>query len=124
MIFTGGGITCNNTGLSPTANLLVSDVNISRCDVGIDVSFFSEYHRWTNVAAQECYYGCICNGGNNNFSNCDFSSNTVGLLIDNSAGQSRNDSHGTFSACSFNHSDNNNGTAIRLLGLTAGEVFV
>lgn len=121
--FVGGGITCYNTGLSPSANLLVSDVHIARCGAGINVSYFSEYHRWTNINATQCYYGCICNGGNNNFSNCDFSENVVGLLIDNSIGQSNNNSHGTFDACSFNHSNHNEGIAIRIIGAYAGEIF-
>ena len=129
--FAGGGITCRNTGLSPAASLVVSDCQIARCDVGVNVSYFSEFHRWTNVTAQECYYGCICNGGNNNFVNCDFSMNKIALLIDNSTGQSRNNTHGTFSACSFHHSDNtysggtivSAGTAIRILGAIGGEIF-
>lgn len=75
------------------------------------------------MCANECYYGCICNGGNNNFVNCDFSSNMVALLIDNSKNQSKNNTHGTFSACSFNHSDSNNGAAIRILGTRNGEIF-
>lgn len=121
--FNGGGITCNNTGGSPAANLEVSDIFITRCDAGVNVAYFSEFHKWTNVCAQDCYYGCIDNGGNNNFCNCDFSWNQVGLLIDNHLDQSRNNSHGTFSACNFNHSGGNTGTAIRILKASAGEIF-
>ena len=129
--FTGGGITCRNTGLTPSASLVVSDCQIATCGAGVNVSYYSEFHRWTNITAQECYYGCICNGGNNNFANCDFSMNKMALLIDNSANQSRNNSHGTFSACSFHHSDNTYsggsivsvGTAIKILKATAGEIF-
>lgn len=121
--FDGGGITCCNTGLSPSANLLVSNCRVFRCGAGINVSYYSEYHRWTNVCVTQCYYGCVCNGGNNNFVNCDFSENTVGLLIDNGSGQSINNTHGTFDACSFNHSGSNEGTAIRIVGASAGEVF-
>ena len=129
--FTGGGITCRNTGLSPASSLVISDCQIFSCNAGVNIPFFSEFHRITNVTAQECYYGCVCNGGNNNFVNCDFSANKIALLIDNSTGQSRNDTHGTFSACSFHHSDNTYengvivsvGTAIRILGASAGEIF-
>lgn len=129
--FAGGGITCYNTGLSPAASLVVSDCQIAVCDAGINIPYFSEFHRITNVTAQECYYGCIDNGGNNNFANCDFSMNKMALLIDNSTGQSRNNTHGTFSACTFHHSDNTYsggsivsvGTAIRILGAIAGEIF-
>lgn len=130
--FTGGGITCRNTGLSPASSLVISDCQIFSCNAGVNISFFSEFHRITNVTAQECYYGCVCNGGNDNFVNCDFSANKIALLIDNSTGQSRNNTHGTFSACSFHHSDNTYnssggiesvGTAIRILGASAGEIF-
>ena len=121
--FNGGGITCYNTGLSPSANLIVSDVRVIRCGAGINISYFSEYHRWTNICVTSCYYGCICNGGNNNFVNCDFSENVTGLLIDDSMGQSRNNTHGTFDACSFNHSNRNEGIAIQILGADNGEIF-
>ena len=75
------------------------------------------------MSVTRSYFGAIVNGGNNNFENCDFSGNSLALLIDNSAGQSRNSSHGTFYACSFNHSGGNSGTAIRILGANNGEIF-
>ena len=106
-----------------TNSLLINDCYIYNCDAGINISYYSEYHRISNVSSSYCYYGCVCNGGNCNFDNCNFSGNTVGLLIDNSRGQSYNNSHGTFTGCTFNHSGQNNGTAIRLLGVSAGEVF-
>ena len=121
--FTGGGITCYNTGLSPASHLVVSDCQIYWCGAGVNVSYYSEFHRFTNVTCQQCLYGCVDNGGNNNFANCDFSSNTQGLLIDNRASQSPNNSHGSFVGCTFNHSDNNTGIAIQILGATAGEIF-
>ena len=129
--FAGGGITCRNTGPAISASLVVSDCQIATCDAGVNVAYYSEFHRWTNVMAQECYYGCICNGGNNNFANCDFSQNKMALLIDNSTNQSRNNTHGTFSACTFHHSNNTYsggaitsvGTAIKILGASAGEIF-
>lgn len=129
--FTGGGITCYNTGLAPEASLLVSNCRFLRCCVGINIPYFSEYNRFTNNNAQDCYYGCIDNGGNNYFANCDFSMNKVALLIDNSSYQSRNNTHGTFSACSFHHSDNTReggqivaaGKAIRILRASSGELF-
>lgn len=130
--FTGGGITCYNTGLAPEASLLVSNCRFLRCCVGINIPYFSEFNRFTNNNAQDCYYGCVDNGGNNYFVNCDFSMNKIALIIDNSSGQSRNNTHGTFSACSFAHSDNTRegdqivsvGTAIRILGASNGELFV
>lgn len=130
--FTGGGITCNNTGLDPGSSLCVCNCQIARCGAGINLQYFTEFHRITNVTAQKCYYGCIDNGGNNNFANCDFSMNKLALLIDNSTDQSRNNTHGTFSCCTFQHSDNTYsggvpvsvGTAIKILKAISGEVFV
>ena len=126
--FTGSGILCSKTGTPYNANLLISDVFILQCNAGINIDFYSEFHRISNCAVTGCYYGCIDNGGNNNFSNCDFSGNRIGIFIDNSTDQSVNNSHGTFSGCSINHSFSdggvmNEGTAIKLLKANLGEIF-
>lgn len=121
--FTGGGITCYNTGLAPGSNLEISDCVILRCGAGLNISYFSEFHRVTNVCSQNCLFGLIDNGGNNNFANCDFSSNGTGILIDNSTNQSRNNGHGSFVGCTVNHSGNNSGNAIQILGAENGEIF-
>lgn len=121
--FSGSGIKCYETGGDVRTHLMVSDCNIWNCYAGINIWRYSEYHHFTNVYCQYCDYGVIDNGGNCMFSNCDFSHNNTGALIDNQYGQSRNDSHGTFACCSFNHSGNNTGTAIRIVGATNGEMF-
>lgn len=120
----GGGITCNNTGPSRYNNLIASNIAINNCNVGINIPFYSEYHRFTNVDAFECYYGCINNGGNNCFVNCDFSdSKAIGFVIDNSNNDKTNNSHGTAVGCSFNHIANNAGLAISLNGVSNGYTF-
>ena len=121
--FTGGGITCSDTGYNVDAGINVSDCWISNCGAGINIRFFSEYHRFTNVSSTRCYYGCVDNGGNNMFYNCSFSGNTVGLLMDNSKDQSKNSSHGSFTGCVFNHSDNNAGYAMKIIGMKNGQMF-
>lgn len=121
--FSGGGITCYDTGVGTHNGLLVTNADIVLCGAGINIAYYSEFNKFTNVRAYNCYYGCIDNGGNNNFANCDFSSNTIGLLIDNSTDQSPNNTHGSLVGCTFNHSGGNTGTAIRILGGNAGEVF-
>jgi hypothetical protein len=122
--FAGGAITCSNVGGNIDSNLLVSNCFIYGCDAGINIAYYSEFHRVTNVSVTHCYYGCICNGGNCNFVNCSFSYNMVGVLMDNSMGQSPNNSHGVFSACTICHSgSNNDGIAIKVLGCTNGEIF-
>lgn len=126
--FEGGGITCTGTGVNLDSNMIISDCIVRSCGAGIYIPYYSEFHRVSNCAFVYNYYGCVDNGGNNNFSNCDFSGNRVGILIDNSTGQSPNNSHGTFSSCSVNHSYTdegviNGGTAIKLLGVEHGEIF-
>ena len=121
--FDGGGITCNGTGYSAMSSMIVSDCQITNCGAGINISYYSEYHKFTSIHCAKCLYGCINNGGNNMFSNCCFTGNKEGFLMDNSKGQSPNNSHGSAVCCTFNHSDKNNGVGIRILGCKNGFVF-
>ena len=121
--FTGGGITCYNTGYGTYTHMSAVNVQIWNCNAGINISYWSEFHKFTNIRTYLCYYGCINNGGNNVFVNCDFSQCTVGCLMDNSSGQSPNNTHGSMIGCVFNHSDSNSGTGIHILGCINGFVF-
>ena len=121
--FTGGGITCVDTGYYICSALTVSNCHILRCGAAINISHFSEYHEFTNVLCSESLYGCINNGGNNVFVNCGFNANVVGFLMDNAKGQSPNNSHGSVVGCTFNHSDDNKGIGIMALGAQHGYVF-
>lgn len=119
----GSAIRCENTGYAPASCLNVSDVYAFWCGCGVNIAYFSEFNRFTNVSVDGCGYGCINNGGNNVFVNCAFNSNNVGILMDNSTGQSRNNSHGTFAGCTINHSGGNTGTAIKMVGMENGQIF-
>lgn len=121
--FSGGGITCRDTGYGINASVSVTDCRIHYCGAGINISHFSEYHNFTNVTATRNLYGCINNGGNNVFVGCGFDGNTLGYLIDNSEKQSPNNAHGSCVACTFNHTDHNKGVGIRILGAKPGYVF-
>ena len=121
--FTGGGITCYDTGYGTFNCLEVTNAHIWLCNAGINISYWSEFHKFTNVRAGNCYYGCINNGGNNIFTNCDFSSNKLAFLMDNAQGQSPNNSHGSCVGCTFNHTDNNAGIGIRILNCDSGFIF-
>lgn len=121
--FAGGGITFYDTGYSSICQMEVSDCYMSNCDVGIYISYWSEFHKFTNVRTAGCYYGCVNNGGNNVFVNCDFSSCKEGFLMDNSQGQSPNNSHGSAIGCVFNHTDANTGVGIRVLNCANGFIF-
>lgn len=121
--FLGGGITCSDTGYSTSASITATNCHIMNCGAGINITHFSEYHEFTNILSSQNLYGCINNGGNNVFTNCGFNSNKTAFLIDNSKGQSINDSHGSAVGCTFNHSGKNEGIGIQVLGAKNGYVF-
>ena len=126
--FTGGGITCYDTGYGTMNALEVVNAYITYCWAGINISYWSEFHKFTNVRAGRCRIGCVNNGGNNVFVNCDFSLNEeIGMLMDNSQGQSPNNTHGSAIGCVFNHTSHNNvsnaGTGIQMLNCT-GNGFI
>ncbi len=114
--FSGGGITCRDTGYVTICSLTVSDCHILNCGAGINIDHFSEFHKFTNVLSETNLYGCINNGGNNVFVNCGFNSNTTAFLIDNSQKQSSNCAHGSAVGCTFNHSGGNKGVGVMILG--------
>lgn len=121
--FTGGGITCRDTGYSINACLNVSDCHIRFCGAGIYIPHYSEFHKFTNVLCCDNLYGCINNGGNNVFVNCGFDANKTGFVIDNRDGNAWNNAHGSAIGCTFHHSDHNNGVGIALYGVSWGFVF-
>ena len=126
--FSGGGIRLYDTGFGITTCLEVSDVYIWNCWAGIDVAYWSEFNKFTDVQAAECFIGCVNNGGNNVFVNCDFSTNLeIAMLFDNSVSQSPNNAHGSAIGCVFNHTGHNGvtnaGTGIRMINCHAGFTF-
>ena len=122
--FSGGGITFSDTGYNVRNNMEVINCHIFNCGAGLNISYWSEYHKFTNVQCLYNYYGCINNGGNNTFVNCDFSSNlSIGFLMDNSQNQSPNNSHGSCVCCVFNHTADNTGMGIKILNCNNGFVF-
>ncbi len=121
--FTGGGITCVDTGYSVGCSITATNCHINYCGAGINISHFSEFHRFTNMYCCHNHYGCINNGGNNVFVNCVFDSNTTGYIIDNADGNAKNNSHGSVVGCTFNHSGNNKGTGIEIINAQHGYVF-
>lgn len=121
--FSGGGLTCVDTGYLIYASLTATNCHILNCGAGINIPHFSEYHEFTNMLCDNNLYGCINNGGNNVFCNCGFNDNETGFLMDNSENQSPNNSHGSVVGCTFNHNGNNEGIAIQVLGCQHGYVF-
>ena len=103
--FDGSGIYCHNTGGGSKESLIVDNCFIEQCKAGINIDYLSEYHKFSNININKCYYACINNGGNNVFSSCTFHG-TIGFLIDNTDGYRRNIAHGSVVGCTFNHIDN------------------
>lgn len=121
--FKGAGICCKETGTPIQMCLNVTDCYVTNCRAGIYIPARSEYHRFSNVHIQGCYYGCVNNGGNNMFSNCSFTGNRIGFVIDNTDGQQGNAAHGSVVGCTFNHSGNNTGVGIEITNIAHGYVF-
>ena len=128
--FNGSAIYAHNSGGGLTEAMIVSDCYLSYCEAGINLDYYTEYHKFTNMIVSHCYYACINNGGNNVFTGCTFHG-TIGFLIDNSSGTKRNNAHGSVVGCTFNHIDNWNnpdvlgmGDAIKIIGSsTPGFIF-
>lgn len=123
--FSGSGIYCHNSGGGTRESLIVSSCYMKFCKVGINIDYYSEYHKFTNVITYRCYYACINKGGNNVFTACTFHG-TVGFYMDGS----KNNGHGSCVGCTFNHIDNWNrpstlggGLAVDAYGVTAGYIF-
>jgi len=122
--FNGGGITHCDTGYSIRAGLNVSNCTVWNCHAGINIAYWSEFNRYTNVACNNNYYGLINNGGNNVFINCGFSSNVCGVLMDNADGKKRNNSHGDMIGCTIDHADKNKGVGIKVINMNVGYHFI
>lgn len=127
--FSGNGIYQSNSGGSVVGALYMTNCFIQLCGAGININYYSEYCKYTNIIVNHCYYACINNGGNNVFTNCTFHG-TVGFFIDNSNDDKRNNAHGSAVACTFNHIDNWNrpgtlggGDAIRAVNVSNGYIF-
>lgn len=135
--FSGGGIVCDNTGIATSKGLIVSDCHMRNCGAGINISYNSEFNRFTNVEAHKCVYGVINNGGNNNYVNCDFSGNGIGVFFNGGTNKGvryngaaitpTNTAHGIMSGCTINHSglsgNDNPGYAIVYLNSAGGFLF-
>ncbi len=121
--FAGSGIKCYDTGPSSVACLMATNIYIHNCNVGLNIAYRSEFGKYTNVRCGYNYYGIINNGGNNAFVNCDVTGSRVGFLMNNTDSLAPNNGHGMCIGCTFNHIDDNTGTAIDILSINNGFVF-
>lgn len=121
--FPGYGIICEKTSIDANSGLNADAITIRGCYCAIYVGKYSEYNKFTMIDATNNYYGCVNNGGNNIFVNCNFSLNKQALLMDDTGNISPNNSHGAFIGCAFNHPDDNTGKAIEIIGIDYAEIF-
>ena len=105
--FDGSAVYCYNTGGGMQQSLLMENCYIEYCKVGINIDYYSEYHKFSNIIIWRCNHACINNGGNNVFVGCTFHG-VVGWVIDNSNSDKSNNAHGSAIGCTFNHINNMN----------------
>ena len=127
--FSGSAILGHNSGYGLDDGIVCTNCYIQLCAAGINLNYYTEYCKFTNIVVSTCHYACINNGGNNTFTACTFHG-TVGFLMDNSARDKGNNSHGSVIGCIFNHADNWNrpetlggGYGVKILGCQNGMIF-
>ena len=98
----GCGLKMVRTGMKVYAHTQIVNCNFRYCDCGIYDGTQSEFHMYSNVDCGYNYYGVICKGGNNRFSNCSFSGNCIGVYLD--CKNEPNNAHGIFVGCEIVHS--------------------
>ena len=125
--FDGAGIYMASTGTNVENGANISDCYVYANNYGLDNPKRSEYNRVCNCSFANNHVGVRNIGGNNLFSNCGINGNYVGIVMDaTEVDDAYNNSHGTFSCCTINHSideNRNTTTAIQINGMTSGEVF-
>lgn len=125
--FDGAGIYMASTGTNVENGANISDCYVYANNYGLDNPTRSEYNRVCNCSFARNHVGVRNIGGNNLFTNCGINGNYIGLVMDaTEVDDAYNNSHGTFSCCTINHSiDGNNTTttAIQINGMVSGEVF-
>ena len=126
--FSGGGLTCRDTGYGTNNQIEATNLYITNCWAGINIVYWSEFHKFVNARCSSCRIGCVNNGGNNIFVNCDFSSSLeIAMLMDNESNQSPNNTHGSCVGCVFNHTQSggqsNSGVGIKIINCPNGFIF-
>lgn len=125
--FDGAGIYMASTGTNVENGANISDCYVYANNYGLDNPTRSEYNRVCNCSFARNHVGVRNIGGNNLFTNCGINGNYIGLVMDaTEVDDAYNNSHGTFSCCTINHSiDGNNTTttAMQINGMVSGEVF-
>ena len=115
--FSGSGLYCHNTSMTYSKGIYVQNLYVSYCYKGINIDYYSEFNKFTNVCIAWCKIACVNNGGNNVFTACTFHATDTGFFID---GTQPNSAHGTLNGCTFCHIGSNAGKAIDMADITTG----
>lgn len=118
--FSDSGIKCHNTSMNIRRGIYATNLYVVNCWAGINIDYYSEFNKFTNICISACYYGCINNGGNNVFTGCTFHATYTGFYID---GTQPNSAHGTINGCTFCHIGSNNGYAIKANDVAVGFII-
>lgn len=124
--FNGSAFYAHNSGGGLDNCVIMSDCRIISCMVGINIDYYAEYCKFSNIITWKCNIACINNGGNNIFTGCTFHG-VKGVLTE---ANKRNPLHGSMIGCTFNHIrnfvDNTHlgmGKAIIIKDSVAGFIF-
>lgn len=118
--FSGSGLYCHNTSINYAKGIFAQNAFISYCYKGINIDYYSEYNKFTNMCIAKCHIACVNNGGNNVFTACTFHATDTGFFID---GTQPNSAHGTLNGCTFCHIGSNTGKAVDISNATDGFVI-
>lgn len=122
--FSKAGIMVEKTGYFVGNSVSVVNATCANNYAGIFTADHGEYGRYTNCNCYGNFVGCLNLSGNNVFTNCMFSNNTVGFYINGGdEALSANNGHGACIGCAINHSGNNTGYAVIVRGTNNGFTF-
>jgi hypothetical protein len=127
--FSGAGILVDATGQGTSDGNHILNCFVDNCGAGLWLNQYAEFNRVECCNFDSCYYGVICDGGNNTICNCGMSRNIYGFYMNNGSGNLQNNSHSQVVGCIFNHEDydaetGGKGWSIWINGAESGLQFV
>jgi parallel beta-helix repeat protein len=114
--FDRAGIEVKRSGTNGEYGFRLINSLTQHCYIGLYLDSLTEYSNINSFTTRVCQIGAYITSGNLLLNGCMFTNNRVGLLMTNGL----NDSHGSFTGCSFNH---NNLYGLILDSLSHGQLF-
>ena len=113
----GNGIRTYNTTTGTRYHLQCVNCDFIRCDCAINNDNLSEFHRFTNVFIQTCYYGIIINGANIEYTSCTLARCHYSVIVGAGSG---NHAHGLLNGVRIVHTANYAGTEVTSTNISDG----